>query len=69
LKGKLKWIFVVLVVGFALLQLTNPPRTNPPVVSDLMVANAPPPLLTNYSFIARSLALSLALKPVIPRIN
>jgi hypothetical protein len=33
LKRKLKWIFVTLVVGFALLQLTNPPRTNPPVVA------------------------------------
>jgi len=34
---------VVAAAGFALLQLTNPPRTNPPVVSDLMAANAPPP--------------------------
>jgi len=42
LKRKLKWIFVALVVGFALLQLTNPPRTNPPVVSDLMASNPPP---------------------------
>jgi len=29
-------------VGFALLQLTNPPRTNLPVVSDLMATNVPP---------------------------
>jgi hypothetical protein len=43
LKRKSKWIFVALVVGFALLQLTNPPRTNPPVVSDLMAVSAPPP--------------------------
>jgi hypothetical protein len=43
LKRKLKWFFVALVVGFALLQLTNPARTNPPVVSDLMATNAPPP--------------------------
>jgi hypothetical protein len=43
LKGKLKWVFVEITVGFALLQLTNPPRTNPKVVSDLMAANAPPP--------------------------
>jgi hypothetical protein len=42
LKRKLKWVFVELVVGFALLQLTNPPRTNPKVVSDLMATNAPP---------------------------
>jgi hypothetical protein len=43
LKRKLKWIAVALVVGFALLQLTNPPRTNPLVVRDLMAANPPPP--------------------------
>jgi hypothetical protein len=43
LKRKLKWFLVVLVVGFALLQLTNPPRTNPAVVSDLMASNPPPP--------------------------
>jgi hypothetical protein len=43
LKQKLKWLFVALVAGFALLQLTNPPRTNPTVVSDLMTTNAPPP--------------------------
>jgi len=42
LKRKLKWFFVALVVGFALLQLTNPARTNPPVVSDLMASNPPP---------------------------
>jgi len=40
---KLKWIFVVCVAGFALLQLTNPARTNPPVVSDMMASNTPPP--------------------------
>ena len=43
LKRKLKWILVALVVGFALFQLTNPPRTNPPVLSDLMAVSAPPP--------------------------
>jgi Haem-binding domain len=43
LKRKLKWLFVAAAAGFALLQLTNPPRTNPPVVSDLMAASAPPP--------------------------
>lgn len=30
------------VTGFGLLQLTNPARTNPPAVHDLMAANAPP---------------------------
>ena len=40
---KLKWIFAALVAGFALLQLTNPARTNPPVVSDMMASNTPPP--------------------------
>jgi Haem-binding domain len=43
LKKKLKWIFGALVAGFALLQLTNPPRTNPPVIHDLMASSAPPP--------------------------
>jgi hypothetical protein len=43
MKKILKWILVVLVAGFALLQLTNPPRTNPPVISDMMAKNPPPP--------------------------
>jgi Haem-binding domain len=43
LKRKIKWFFVAFVAGFVLLQLTNPPRTNPPVVSDLMASNPPPP--------------------------
>jgi len=43
LKRKLKWIFIALVTGFALLQLTNPPRTNPPVIHDLMASSATPP--------------------------
>ena len=43
MKRKLKWIFIALVTGFALLQLTNPPRTNPPVIHDLMASSATPP--------------------------
>jgi hypothetical protein len=43
MKKKLKWIFGALVVVFALLQFTNPPRTNPPVVNDLMATSTPPP--------------------------
>jgi hypothetical protein len=43
MKKKLKWIFVALVAAFVLLQFTNPPRTNPPVIRDLMATNAPPP--------------------------
>jgi hypothetical protein len=44
MKKKLKRIFATLVVGFALLQFTNPPRTNPPVAPghDLLAANPPP---------------------------
>jgi hypothetical protein len=34
---------VVAGAGFALLQLTNPARTNPPVVHDLMATAPPPP--------------------------
>jgi hypothetical protein len=43
MKNILKWIFGALVVTFVLLQLTNPARTNPPVVGDLMATNSPPP--------------------------
>ena len=45
MKKKLKWIFAALVAVFALLQLANPPRTNPPVAPghDLMATNPPPP--------------------------
>jgi len=45
MKKKLKWIFGALVVVFALLQLTNPARTNPPVLPghDVSATNAPPP--------------------------
>jgi hypothetical protein len=43
MKKILKWIFGALVVVFALLQFTNPPRTNPPVIDDLMASSAPPP--------------------------
>ena len=43
MKKKLKWIFAALAVAFVLLQFTNPPRTNPPAVNDLMAASAPPP--------------------------
>jgi len=45
MKKKLKWIFGALVVVFALLQLTNPSRTNPPIVPghDVWATNTPPP--------------------------
>ena len=43
MKKKLKWIFGTIIVVFVLLQFTNPPRTNPPVVRDLMATNPPPP--------------------------
>jgi hypothetical protein len=43
MKKIFKWIFAAFLVLFVLLQFTNPARTNPPVVSDLMAANPPPP--------------------------
>ena len=43
MKKILKWIFAALVVAFLLLQFTNPPRSNPPVLTDMMASNAPPP--------------------------
>lgn len=35
MKKKLKWIVAALAAVFVLLQLTNPARTNPPVVRDI----------------------------------
>lgn len=43
MKKILKWILGALAGSFVLLQLTNPARTNPPVVSDFMATNPPPP--------------------------
>lgn len=43
MKKKLKLIFAALALVFVLLQFTNPARTNPPVVNDLMATNPPPP--------------------------
>ena len=42
MKKKLKGIFAALAVAFLLLQLTNPARTNPPVVHDMIASNQPP---------------------------
>jgi Haem-binding domain len=46
MKKILKWVFCGLLVGFTLLQFTNPARTNPPVVQDMLATNAPPPRIT-----------------------
>ncbi len=45
MKKKLKWALWALVAAFALLQFTNPARTNPPVEpgGDLSANNPPPP--------------------------
>jgi hypothetical protein len=45
MKNRMKWILALLVASFALLQLANPSRTNPPLVAghDLMATNPPPP--------------------------
>lgn len=43
MKKKLKWIFPALVAAFVIAQFFNPPRTNPPVVNDLMAQDPPPP--------------------------
>lgn len=44
-KKRWKWIVSIVVAGFALLQLTNLPRTNPPVEPgrDVFATNPPPP--------------------------
>jgi hypothetical protein len=44
MKKKWKWLFVALIFAFGLLQLANPPRTNPPVINAFAVAGAPPPV-------------------------
>ena len=46
MKNKWKWVFGGVIVGFGLLQLANPARTNPPVVHDLTALNPPPPPVT-----------------------
>jgi len=48
MKKKLKWIFGALVAVFALLQFTNPARTNPPLPpgGDISATNPPPPQIT-----------------------
>jgi hypothetical protein len=45
MKKKLKWIFGALAAAFALLQFTNPARTNPPSPpgGDISATNPPPP--------------------------
>jgi hypothetical protein len=45
MKKKSKWILVALVAVFALLQFTNPARTNPPLPpgGDISATNPPPP--------------------------
>ncbi|MGH7993343.1 MAG: heme-binding domain-containing protein, partial [Limisphaerales bacterium] len=42
MKKRLTWIFGALVVVFALLQFTNPARTNPLVIHDFLAAENPP---------------------------
>jgi len=46
MKKKLKWVLVLIAAVFLLLQLTNPARTNPPVVNDLTATNPPPQEIT-----------------------
>jgi hypothetical protein len=43
MKRYFKWIVLGGIAVFALLQLTNPARTNPPVVQDFVAADSPPP--------------------------
>jgi hypothetical protein len=43
MKRIIKFGGIALVLALALMQLANPSRINPPVVSDLIAASAPPP--------------------------
>jgi hypothetical protein len=47
MKKKLKWVVVGAIVIFAVLQLFNPPHTNPPVKADFMAATSPPAPVAN----------------------
>jgi hypothetical protein len=51
MKKKLKWVFILLVGAFLLLQLANPARTNPTVKSDL-IANTHPPAAVATALVA-----------------
>lgn len=42
MKKKLKLLLLIGIVLFLLLQLTNPPRSNPPVIHDFIAATTPP---------------------------
>jgi hypothetical protein len=42
MKKILKWAVIVLLTVFLLLQLANPARTNPPVISDMIADTHPP---------------------------
>jgi hypothetical protein len=42
MKKRLKWILLAALAAFALLQLANPPHTNPPVTTDFIAATGPP---------------------------
>ena len=43
MKARYKWVLAGCAAAFALAQLTNPSRKNPPVVHDFMATNPPPP--------------------------
>lgn len=43
MKKKLIWLLAGALTVFAVLQLFNPPRTNPPVKADFIAAIGPPP--------------------------
>jgi hypothetical protein len=42
MKKKLKWLALVVVAGFVVIQFANPARTNPPVVKDISANTAVP---------------------------
>lgn len=47
MKKKITYLALALPVAFALLQLTNPPRTNPPVKADFIATLHPPGPVAN----------------------
>lgn len=46
MKKRWKWLLLAVPVAFALLQFTNPARSNPPVRNDLIATTHPPAAVT-----------------------
>jgi hypothetical protein len=48
MKTRYKWVLAGCAAAFALAQLANPSRKNPPVIQDFMATNPPPPEIAGW---------------------